>query len=175
MYVTTKDIGSQKRCWWHHAVRGGLAFPNIIKYYQATQLRAVASWFTQKSYNKWTEIEKLWLALIHPNNLLWNADADVAPERLLGPMSMLKRTWRTLAHSNKLISEKSTLTSLVCNPKVPDSLTHQMSHPWSSRNLFHFGSIVDPRSRRLLSFSDLQTKHNLPRQAFYGYLQIRHL
>lgn len=100
----------------------------------------MASWFTQKSYNKWTEIEKLWLAPIHPNNLLWSANAEVAPDRLLGPMSLLQRTWRTLAQSHKLTSEKSPLTSFVCNPKVPDSLTYQMSHPWSSRNLFHFGT-----------------------------------
>lgn len=153
---------------------GGLAFPDIIKYYQAAQLRAIASWFTQKSYNKWTEIEKLWLAPIHPNNLLWSAVAEVPPGRMLGPMSLLRRTLRTLARPHKLSSERSPLTSFICNLKVPDSLTHQMSYPWSSRNLFHFGSIVEPRTRKLLSFSELQAKYDLPKQAFYGYLQIRH-
>lgn len=37
----------------------GLAFPNLVKYYQAAQLRAIVSWFPQHSYNKWTEIEKI--------------------------------------------------------------------------------------------------------------------
>lgn len=152
---------------------GGLAFPNI-KYYYAAQLRAIASWFTHKSYNKWTEIEKLWPTPIHPNNLLWSANADVAPERMLGPMSHLKWIWRTLAPIHGLSSENSLLTSFICNPKVPDSLTYQMSHPWTSRNLFHFGNLVDPRTRKLLPFADLQNNNEFPRQAFYGYLQIRH-
>lgn len=153
---------------------GGLAFPNLIKYYQATQLRAIASWFTQRSYNRWTEIEKIWLAPTHPNNLLWSARAEVPPERSLGTVSHLRRLWNKLSNVHELSSEKSVLTSFIYNPKIPDSLTRQMSHPWSSRNLFHYGHIVDPRTRRLLSYSDLQTKYDLPRQAFYSYLQIRH-
>lgn len=153
---------------------GGLAFPNLIKYYQASQLRAIASWFTQRSYSRWTEIEKIWLAPTHPNSLLWSASAEVPPERLLGPMSQLRRLWNKLSRSHELSSEKSVLTSFVCNPKIPDSLTHQMSYPWTSRNLFHYGNLVDPRSRKLLSYSDLQTKFDLPHQAFYSYLQIRH-
>lgn len=131
---------------------GGIAFPNPIKYYQATKLHAIASWFTKRSYNKWTEIEKIWLAPIHPNSLLWSANAGVPPERLLGPMSQLRRLWCKLSHSHELSSERSLLTSFVCNPKIPDSLTHQMSYPWTSRNLFHYGNLVDPRSRKLLTF-----------------------
>ena len=51
---------------------GDLSFPDLVRYYQAAQLRAIVSWFPQRSYNKWTEIEKIWLAPIHPNSLLWN-------------------------------------------------------------------------------------------------------
>lgn len=67
---------------------GGLAYPNLIKYYQAAQLRAIASWFTQRSYNKWTEIKKLWLAPVHPNNLLWSANAEVDPNKRLTPTTV---------------------------------------------------------------------------------------
>ena len=153
---------------------GGLAFPNLVKYYQATQLRAVVSWFPQRSFNKWTEIEKIWLAPVHPNSLLWDADVGVGPDRLLGSMSLLRGLWRKISREVGLKSECSLLNSFVCNPKIPDSLTHQMSWPWASRDLFHFGHLVDPRTRRLLTFSELQVKHDLPRQVFYSYLQIRH-
>ena len=153
---------------------GGLAFPDLVKYYQASQLRAVASWFPQKSYNRWTEVEKIWLAPIHPNNLLWNANATVEPGRLLGSMRQLQSTWRKLAQDCRLTSDSSLLTSFLYNPKLPTSLTHQMSWPWASRNLFHFGHLVDPRTRTLHSFTELQAKHDIPRQAFFSYLQIRH-
>lgn len=64
---------------------GGLAIPNLLKYYQAAQLCAFALWSTQYAYNKWSEIEKLWLAPVHPNNLLLNVNVD--PNGLLRPRS----------------------------------------------------------------------------------------
>lgn len=33
---------------------GGLALPNLVKYYKVTQLHTITSWFLQRSYNKWT-------------------------------------------------------------------------------------------------------------------------
>lgn len=74
---------------------GELAFPDLVKYYQVTQLRTLTSWFPQRSYNKWTEIEKTCLAPTHPNNLLWSANAEVDTERHLGSMALL----RSLANS----------------------------------------------------------------------------
>ena len=114
------------------------------------------------------------MAPAHPNSLLWNAGAEVDPGRLLGPMLHLRTLWRRLSRTHSLSSERSLLTSFLFNPRMPDSLTHQMSSPWASRDLFHFGHLVDPITRKLLSFSDLQKKFDLPRQVFYGYLQIRH-
>lgn len=119
---------------------GGLAFPNLIKYNQATQLRAVASWFTQQSYNKWTQIEKIWMAPTHPNNLLWSVNAEVAPERLLSSMSLLRRLWRKISQSHGLSSEKSLLTSFICNPKVPDNLTHGCRIPGHHKTFSTLGT-----------------------------------
>lgn len=152
---------------------GGLAFSNFLKYYQATQLRTLTSWFPQRSYNKWTEIEKIWLAPLHLNSLLWNVNVEVDPVRLLGSMSQLKLLWHKLSCEQELKSEKSLLTSFLCNPKMPASLSHQMSSPWESQDLFHFGHLVDAKSRKLITFPEFQEKHELPHQAFYGYLQIR--
>lgn len=53
----------------------GVAFPNLMQYY-VTQLKATASWVPLPVFNCWTEIDKLWLASKHPNNLLWNTDVD---------------------------------------------------------------------------------------------------
>lgn len=147
--------------WW------GLAFPNLIKYYQVTQLRAIASWSTQRSFNRCTEIEKLWLAPIQPNSLLWSANAEVAPSQMSGTMSHLRLLWRKLSRQYVLSSEKSLLISFMYNSKMHASLTYSMSFPWTSRNLFHFCHLVDSRSRKLLSFTELQEIFGLPRQVFY--------
>lgn len=93
-----------------------------MKYYQVTQLRAFTSWFPQLSYNKWTEIEKIWLVPIHPNSLLWSVNTEVDPGKLLGSMSQLRLLWCKLSREHKLNSEKSLLTSFLCNPKMPDVL-----------------------------------------------------
>lgn len=54
-----------------------LLFPNLVKYYQAAQLHAIVSLFPHCSHNKWMEIEKIWLAPVHQNSLLWNANVEV--------------------------------------------------------------------------------------------------
>lgn len=126
-----------------------MAFPDLVKYYQASQLRAITSWFPQRAYNKWMEIEKIWLAPIHPNSLLWSTNARVDPERLLGSMTLLRLLWRRLSQAHGLRSERSLLTSFLYNPDLPAGLTRQMSLPWATRNLFHLAHLVDPRSRRI--------------------------
>lgn len=84
---------------------GGLAIPNFIKYYQAAQLCTIVSWFPQRSYNKWTEIEKLWLVPVNPNCLLCSANVELDPNRLLGSMSQLQLLWRKFSREHELKSE----------------------------------------------------------------------
>lgn len=67
--------------------QGGLVFPNVAKYYLAAQLRLIASWCTLHAYNRWTQIEKLWLAPTHPNSMLWSMDVPLSGSPLLPPWS----------------------------------------------------------------------------------------
>lgn len=105
---------------------------------------------------------------------MWNTDADIPSASLLYTMNLVRNIWRQLKHTYSLQSEASLLTAFLYNPKLPDSLTYQMISPWLQRNLFHHGHIVNPVTRVLLSFADLREKHDLPRSAFFGYLQTRH-
>lgn len=73
-----------------------------------------------------------------------------------------------------LTSTATLVTSFLFTPNVPDSLTSQMSHYWMERALFHYGQMVDTRTRTLWSLQDLRDAYDLPRQAFFSYLQIRH-
>lgn len=114
------------------------------------------------------------MAPVHPNSMLWNAGAKVDSSQLLGPMLHLNTLWRRLSRAHTLCSERSLLTSFLYNPRMPAGLTHQMSSPWATRDLFHFGHLVHPCTRRLLPFAELKKKFGIPKQAFCGYLQIRH-
>lgn len=44
------------------------------------------------AYNRWTQIDKLWLAPFHPKNPLWNA--VVRSSSLLHTMALLRNIWR---------------------------------------------------------------------------------
>lgn len=79
---------------------GCLVLLNLLKYYQATQLRAIALF----TYNCWMKIEKLWLTPFHSNNLLWNADAIVDSSNLLQCLP------QTTENVNSLWSVKDTET-----------------------------------------------------------------
>lgn len=86
-------------------------------------------------------------------------------------MALLRNLWK---NKHSLQSEASLLTAFLYNTRVPDSLTHQMISPWLVKNLFHFGHLVEPVTRTLLSFEDLRGKNDLPHRAFFGYLQKSH-
>ena len=119
-------------------------------------------------------IEKLWLAPTHPNSMLWSTDVPLGRSQLLGPMALLRTLWRCAKLTYSLTSAASLVTSFLFTPNVPDSLTSQMSHFWMSRALFRYGQFVDTRTRFLKSFQDLKDAFDLPRQAFFSYLRIRH-
>lgn len=46
-------------------LNGGLAVPDILKYYWAVQLRRIPAWSSLPAYTIWMGIEKLWLAGSH--------------------------------------------------------------------------------------------------------------
>lgn len=82
--------------------------------------------------------------------------------------------WKHAKQFYPLTSKASLATPFLLTCNIPDSLTLQLSHVWKEKALFHFGILVDARSRKLCSFLDLQEVYNLPRQAFFSYLQILH-
>lgn len=49
--------------------KGDLVVLDILKYYWSAHLK-IPSWSSLFAYTKWMEIEKLWIALNHPNSLL---------------------------------------------------------------------------------------------------------
>lgn len=154
--------------------RGGLAVPDLIRYYWAAQLRCIPAWSSLFAYSRWMEIEKLWVAPTHPNSFLWATSNIRMSSPLLGPMVLTREVWRTCADKFGLSSASSAMTSFLFNPQFPDSLGGLSMKPWFDKKLFRFADIVDCKTRRLLSFESLQDTFSLPRNSYYSYLQISH-
>lgn len=153
---------------------GGLAVPDILKYYWAVHLRRIPAWSSLYAYTRWMEIEKLWLAPIHPNSLLWSTTQVKIDVPLLGPMSLTRSIWKTCVKSFDLSSPASPLTSFLFHPLFPDGLGGHQMKQWFDRKLFRFADIIDPSTRRLMTFDILRRKYDLPLRCHYSYLQISH-
>lgn len=151
--------------------RGGLAAPDLLKYYWATQLRRIAAWSTLYAYTRWMEIEKLWIAPIHPNAFLWTSPYVPTNVALLGPMLMTKNVWNKCARRFGLCSRASAMTSFLFHPALPESMTASF-RPWFERGLFRFVDIVDYKTRKIFSFESLRSSFGLPKESYYSYVQI---
>lgn len=54
------------------------------------------------------------------------------------------------------------------------SLSYNSMVPWIQAGIFQLCHLVHPVTCTLLSFSDLQTKHKIPKSLFYSDLHIKH-
>lgn len=138
--------------------------PDFVKYYWAAQLRRIPAWSSLYAYSRWTEIEELWIAPIHPNSFLWSSPCVQAPTPLLGPMSLTRQVWKTCSRKFGLCSQSSAVTSFLLHPEFPESLTGTF-RPW----LFRFVDVVDYRTRKIHTFDSLRSMFSLPRDSLFIY------
>lgn len=150
---------------------GGLAVPDLLKYFWSVQLRRIPAWSSLPAYTRWMEIEKLWLAPIYPNSLLWSTSHVKIDGPLLGPMLLTRDVWKTCAVIYGLMPEHSSMTSFLFHPLIPDSLSGPQMRPWFEKGIFRYADIVDAHSKQILSFDALREKYNLPLRSYYSYLQ----
>ena len=157
--------------------QGGLGTPDIIKYYYATHLKAITSWTSRFAPNRWSEIEMEITVPAHPCSLLWPShDKSFAllKKVCLNPMLFTLLIWRRCSGKFSLSSPCPPLINIIFNPEIPDSLSYDSMLPWTRANIFQLRHLVHPITRTLLSFTDLQSKHKIPKSLFYSFLQIRH-
>ena len=156
--------------------RGGLGAPDIIKYYYATHLRAVASWTSRYAPNRWSEIEMSITVPAHPCCMLWpSSDKYMSQLRkvCLNPMLFTLSIWKRCSGKYPLSSPCSPLVNIIFNPEIPDSLSYDAMLPWTKAGVFQLRHLVHPVTRTFLTFSELQSKYKIPKNIFY-FLQIRH-
>lgn len=107
-----------------------LAIPDLLKYFWAAQLRRVPEWSSLWAYIKWVEIEKLWIAPIHPNSLLWSMSQVKVNVPLLDPMLLIRDIWRSCATRYGLSPTLYSITYFLFNPLLPDGLTGGHYKSW---------------------------------------------
>lgn len=157
--------------------RGGLGAPEIIKYYFATHIKTIITWFSRMAPNIWVEIEMSITRSVHPCAMIW-ADLNSFIGQLrsicLGPMLFSLAIWKKCSRQFSLASPCPLLLNVLLNPDIPDSLSYSRMLPWTQAGIFQLWNIVHPLTHTLLPFEELQKKHQIPKQLFYSYLQIRH-
>lgn len=89
-------------------------------------------------------------------------------------MQLTRNVWKACVHTFNLSSPASLMTSFLYHPLLPDGLTGNQMKFWFDHRLFRFADIMDPLTRRILTFEELREKYNLPLRCHYSYLQIRH-
>lgn len=113
----------------------------------------------------------------HPCYMLWpSSDKFISQLRKisLNPMLFTLSIWKNCSGKYKLSSPCSPLTNITFNPEIPDSLSYDAMLPWTKAGIFQLRHLVNPVTRKLLTFNDLQSKYKIPKNLFYSFLQIQH-
>lgn len=113
-----------------HRIPKSVLFATKFKYYWAAPLRRIPAWTSMFAYSKWIEVEKLWIALIHPNSLLWSTSQVRVYVFLLRPMLLTREVWRSSSSKFGLSPVSSSMTSFLFQPLIPEWLEGQNLRPW---------------------------------------------
>lgn len=92
----------------------------------------------------------------------------------LAPMFFTLAIWKRCSDRYSLSSPCSPLINILFNADIPDSLSYDRMLHWVWAGIFQLRQLVNPATRHLLTFIDLQEQHQIPKTLFYSYLQIRH-
>lgn len=152
---------------------GGLALPNMRKYYDAAQLTPLLYWGNEEYGSRWKELESSIIsryplqAVIGDPSLVLKADWFVNPwigctlsvwERIINTCKIqrLVRLFRWPAFDTDFIPNRGDIGF----------------QTWIGKGFTNYFSCLD--RNKILSFQSLQEKCGLERSDFYRYLQIRH-
>lgn len=104
--------------------RGGLGAPDLLKYYYATHLRAIASLMSRYAPNRWSGIEMGVTSPAHPCYMLWPSSDKYMPQLrsvCLAMMLFALLIWKRCSSRYSLSSPCSPFVNILFNPDIPDS------------------------------------------------------
>lgn len=115
-------------------------------------------------------------ALVHPCYMLWLSSGKHMPQlRSLCLTSMLftLSIWKRCLERYSLSSPGLLFLNVLFNPDIPDGLSYVRILPWTQAGIFHLRQLVYPVTRSVLSFVDLQAKHQIPTSLLYFYMHFK--
>lgn len=147
----------------------GVALPDLFLYYLAGQVRSIRSWFLDVSL---PNSEAHLAHVLGVDNLLTLVEAPHLYARQMLPIHRLAcQVWKQA----KQVSGFTDMTAelpLWSNPGIPEFQTLSDAQWWRSQGVLTLWDISEDNV--FLSFEQVQTKYDIPRQLFYRYLQLRH-
>lgn len=141
--------------------QGGLACPDLHKYYLAAQLVTAAWWFNPDISNPATQIEAAVLGSLEALKFLLFRGPR-APYPLTPSMRTTLRAWGAIS-PNAPLWLNSTLKHIF---KLPEH------HAWTKFNIKTVTQIVSNQS--LVPLSKLNSDCNIPQSYFFRFLQLSH-
>ena len=160
-----KDLLQRQRC------VGGLALPSFIHYYWAANIQKIVCWL-HSPHISWCVLEEQSCkqsslrALIYSSLPIRSSSFTSHPVVL----STLK-IWNQFRSHYKFMSA-STLGPIHKNHIFRPSIMDLSFMEWWRKGIYCFKDLYS--SKTLDSYENLQRLHDLPRQLFFQYLQIRH-
>lgn len=150
---------------------GGLALPSFIHYYWAANVQKILYWLHSPTTN-WCVLEEQSCQHSSLRALIYSS-LPSKPSRFSSNPIVLStlKIWNQFRSHYKFLSA-SILGPIHNNHFFPPSTMSLSFIEWLRRDIYCFHGLYD--SGTLDSFENLQKRHNLPRQMFFQYLQIRH-
>lgn len=152
-----------------HKSVGGLGIPILKDYYIAAILDQLRGWFARPVTKPWCQLEQSWLFPYSPRSLL------IAHNMSKSNISVDHPTIQASLHAWSY--SKEVTHSKVQSTKVPIPLESlhrlipniSLGH-WTKGETLHLQDLI--KDDKLMTFSDIQNKFNIPASEFLTYSQI---
>lgn len=154
--------------------KGGLAIPDLQRYYWAAQTKNIISWVQRRNSAVWIDIEEELCTPISTTLLPFINNIKVLHQ--ITKTYVVYNTLRAWQDTNKFcgnFGKISRLSPLSLNPDLPSSIGGSLFAEWRSNGIYQLQQLFD--GDMLKSFAVLMSEYEIPKRDFYKYLQIRHL
>ena len=151
---------------------GGLALPDLKKYFEAAQIKKVMNWISDISAPKWVEMESSKLHLIK-SAIYRYQDKELKKEMKSNYcINNTFKVWKNVINKLKIdINETIYIREISKDPDFKANKTEKIFNIWADKGLVRFYQLF--KNNELETYENLSKQYDLSKKQFYTYLQIR--